>query len=664
MNIEPLESRIAPASVFVSATTATFDDVDGDHVTVKFSKPILTGGAGGNVASVVQVSAGGQLTLIELVGLGPAAQGTGISVTAKLAGNGDGFANVGFIDAPGFDLGAVVIHGDLGSIDAGDNTKPAPAVASLTVGSLGEFGMTTGATTLQSSFHGALGALHIAGNLRGVYVVALDGGNIGPVKIGGSIFGGAAAYFGGIYASGNLGAVLVTGSIIGGDADHAGAIGAGHKIGAVTIGGSLVGGTANHAGSIYSGFIAADDIGALKIGGSVQGGSGKDSGFVDCTGKLASVTIGGSIIGGSDEFAGAVFSKLDMGAAKIGGSIEGGTGILAGSLASNMNLASVSVGGSLVGGTMSSTGEIFSLLKMGPVKIAGSVRGGGGNLSGAISGGQLTSVSIGGSVIGGASSYSGEITSSSGAIGSVKIGGDLVGGSVSGNASLARSGAIFSQARIGSVFIGGSVFAGKDDSTGTLHESGSISAQLDIGSVTVAGDLIGKLGSMGLTFATIAAVGEQTPTATRNLAIGKITIGGRVDFADILAGYDTALAAEPEPTNGDAQIGAVKVGGDWRASNLVAGAMNTASGNIFFGDANDAPIAGVSATILSKIASITIGGQVFGTSTAPLGSHGFVAEQIGAFKVGGTSILLLPTAHNDNRPLAIATTNDVTIHEV
>ena len=80
--IEPLESRIAPALLFVNANMATYDDVDGDRVTVKFSKPILTAG---NVGNVIVVS-GAQLIEIDLSAANGSPAGTGISVAAKLAG--------------------------------------------------------------------------------------------------------------------------------------------------------------------------------------------------------------------------------------------------------------------------------------------------------------------------------------------------------------------------------------------------------------------------------------------------------------------------------------------------------------------------------------------------------------------------------------------------
>jgi hypothetical protein len=66
--------------------------------------------------------------------------------------------------------------------------------------------------------------------------------------------------------------------------------------------------------------------------------------------------------------------------------------------------------------------------------------------------------------------------------------------------------------------------------------------------------------------------------------------------------------------------------------------------------------------IISRISSISIGGEVLGTGTGV--EFGFVAEQIGAFNLGGLGIPLLPGPHNDLRPLAVGTTGDVTIHEI
>jgi len=87
------------------------------------------------------------------------------------------------------------------------------------------------------------------------------------------------------------------------------------------------------------------------------------------------------------------------------------------------------------------------------------------------------------------------------------------------------------------------------------------------------------------------------------------------------------------------------VGGDWAASNLVAGAKNAASGDKIFGDGNDASIGAGAVDITAKIASIVINGEVIGRPGG--GTFGFVAEQIGSFKYNGFAVVLAPGAHTD-----------------
>lgn len=158
---EPLEARIAPATL-INPTTVTFHDLDRDDVTVKFSKPVLGSAATAN--AVLKFNAGTidadpandtpqQLQLIDLTAL-PAdvAAGLGITVTAKrnATRGGDGFGDVGFINANGIDLGRIVA----GLPDATDTS----AVKSLTVQSMGELGVSTQAAagTLVSIFNGPL----------------------------------------------------------------------------------------------------------------------------------------------------------------------------------------------------------------------------------------------------------------------------------------------------------------------------------------------------------------------------------------------------------------------------------------------------------------------------------------------------------------------------
>src|SRR5262245_30554593 len=146
LKLEQLEAREAPATL-VNASKVTYQDIDGDNVTVVFSKPILTVG---NVDSVFTFNLGGisgsnginqLLWSINLTSLGVAASGTTVTLTAVRSSvtGGDGFATLGEIDATGIDLGAVTIDGDLGRIRAGDATSTTSGVKGLTVLSLGRF---------------------------------------------------------------------------------------------------------------------------------------------------------------------------------------------------------------------------------------------------------------------------------------------------------------------------------------------------------------------------------------------------------------------------------------------------------------------------------------------------------------------------------------------
>lgn len=164
LNLEFLERRDAPAT-FVSPTKMTYQDTDGDNVTVTFSKPILTASNFNsvflfNVPSVLNASRQ-QLQTIDLAAIGASANGTAIAATAvhSPVNGGDNTVNIGFINAAGIDLGSVNIAGDLGQIDAGDGNAAAPAIPSLVVRSMGRFGLDTQAPggNFKSDINGALG---------------------------------------------------------------------------------------------------------------------------------------------------------------------------------------------------------------------------------------------------------------------------------------------------------------------------------------------------------------------------------------------------------------------------------------------------------------------------------------------------------------------------
>jgi hypothetical protein len=194
MNIEPLESRIAPASVAV-----TYTDIDGDLVKITARLPGATVPPL-DVADLTFVGGGtdGQLATLTLTV--PLFQNASIGFAVTKKPGGDGLANVGFIDATGRDLASVTVKGDLGKIAVGDTDTTTTALGKLSVRSMGLYGNATqggGATNPRSTFNGPLGVLKISGDLAhaNLFVLgnplALADGKIGSVTIGGSIIGTA-----------------------------------------------------------------------------------------------------------------------------------------------------------------------------------------------------------------------------------------------------------------------------------------------------------------------------------------------------------------------------------------------------------------------------------------------------------------------------------------
>jgi hypothetical protein len=714
LRLVELESRQTPATL-VSPTTLTYQDVDGDNATVKLSKPLLTSATvAGNVFTFDTGAVNGdnshpqQLQSIDLTQL-PAGAATGVSVTVTATRSpttgGDGFAAVGLVNATGINLGSVTIHGDLGRILAGTGSASTPALTALTIQSLGRFGTSTqpAGGNLTSTVTSSLGALTIKGDVDQATVDVTttigsitvggsliggtnnqsgqigSGGNIGKIKVsgdlaggagadtgeidsggaiaqltvGGSLRGTAAADSGEIFSRGVIGPVTIGGSLFGGAGDDSGGIDAGGSIGNVTVGGSLIGGGGFDTGEVLSG----GSLGMLTVGGDLVGGSQGNSGDIDVNGAVAGVKVGGSLIGGAGSDSGEVLAGGNIGLITIGGGLFGGSGPDSGAINGGKAVAGVTVGGSLVGGSGNDTGEILVGTGLGPTTVRGDLRGGAGSSTGDVTAGTISSISVGGSVVGGVGNSSGVILGS-GAIGSVAIGHDLVGGSISGaSLGLDSSGYIQGQ-RIGRVAVGGSVIAGSNTSAGgTLAHSGAIQAVDDLGPVTVKGNLVGDPTNPVV----ISARGRAglPVTTTIDLAIASLTVGGRVERALILAGYDVF----GNPVNGQASIGAVKVGGDWVASSLVAGAMSLLPG-FNFGTATDTEIGGLepSEDRIAQIASITIGGQAIGT-VGGTDHFGFVAERVGSLSVGGTVIPLHAGPSNDGLT-TVGPTGDLTVFEV
>jgi hypothetical protein len=103
-----------------------------------------------------------------------------------------------------------------------------------------------------------------------------------------------------------------------------------------------------------------------------------------------------------------------------------------------------------------------------------------------------------------------------------------------------------------------------------------------------------------------------------DFAIDRITVAGRVAYANFLAGFDLNGGTD----NADASIGPVKVGGNWALSNLVAGAQDSSAIGYGVGDTLQTVSNGA---LIARIAGITIAGKVVGSES---GTRGFVSQQI------------------------------------
>jgi hypothetical protein len=464
--IEPLEARIAPASL-VSPTTVTFQDKNGDAVTVTISKPLFTAAdvlkvftfdsafATGSTAGVDSVQQ--QLELLNIDALGLAAKGINISITAQPVNGSPGIVNVGYINSSGLDLGAVTVAGDLGRIAAGDFAFSAPAIKSLTVDSLGAQGILTQLPggNLNSLFSGVVGSITVNGDIDSAFIGIGGGvhGVLGALTVTGSINGGAAAFSGAIATQGGVNSVQIGGSINGGAGSSSGTIGTSGHIGAVVVDGSVIGG-----GGFFSGAIlATGSIGSVQIVDNIVGGSGQDSGQVGTASNLGVIDVEGSVVGGGGKLSGVILATHNINTVTINNGLVGGDGASSGQVGAGGSVQTVTIGSLALPGSGISPGIITH-----PLPLAGAYQGiqdGSGLASGAlIVGGSLGSVTIGGdifgsftvqdtlrhaidgSVIGGGGFFGsgdgGGVISARGNIGSVNVTASVIDGAILGNGSI------------------------------------------------------------------------------------------------------------------------------------------------------------------------------------------------------------------------------------
>jgi hypothetical protein len=263
-----------------------------------------------------------------------------------------------------------------------------------------------------------------------------------------------------------------------------------------------------------------------------------------------------------------------------------------------------------------------------------------------------------GDITGGLGAQSGALISDGG-MGHVTAGNLLLGdGTLSGliRAGMGATGAgNVASLKLASLGLAGN---GGDPGTagGTVQVNGNVTqfTATDLISAEVHAVRIGAFTANNVVNTLITAEGSATAKSATDVALGKFTIAQDVSGSEILAGYDLDSA----PVNGHAQIGAVMVGGNWSASDLIAGARDVNHDG--FGNANDASIQnGDGVSIASKIASIVIKGSVNGTADS--GDHfGFEAQQIGPVTVHGQHIVL----NSGVAELTDTTTQDVTVRVV
>src|SRR5581483_9583477 len=239
--LEILENRIAPASLF------TYMDIDGDLVKITSTKGDLTANgvvnlSGDNAGDPTHLTKPHEL---QSLSLDSTFAGAAITVTATPqapdavthAPNGDGFANVGLIDAGTIELASVTIHGDLAKIVVGDDntTNTKPGLGSLKVQSIGKYGTSTLPTNnnndIISRFINGVGSITVASDVTGAFLHATASGalptaKIGSVTINGDLIGGSASDSGEIVAADGIGTIKVH-NIIGGSGTQSGRIGTG-----------------------------------------------------------------------------------------------------------------------------------------------------------------------------------------------------------------------------------------------------------------------------------------------------------------------------------------------------------------------------------------------------------------------------------------------------
>lgn len=404
MTIEPLEPRIAPATL-LNPRTVQYTDSDGDTVTVTVSKGkfvfpyqfVMTPSGMGEYLDTLKLYGQNEFNKANL------------TITAEPSAlGGDGKVNIGLIAASiprrfepirGIQLGNVVVDGDLAAIHIG-KSGDSLALRLLDVGSMGkQVGLAE--SHVSSDIFGNVGKIHIRGNLedaniavhRDLFSPAPIQGSIGVLEIDGSVIGGDRDGSAWISFDTKLGKAVIKGDVRGGAGKFSGTISrlfpdeeyhwvnADANIKRLEIHGSLIGGSGE-----WSGVVGAAFVDHLLIKGDVVGGTGKNSGWVGAAVEGRDIQIEGNLMGGSANGTGCVYSNgtikhLKIGGDLIGGDSKGNTLIEAGLLKARV-FQKIEIGRSLIAGKQSGSesfgvGAIRAEYRIGSLTIGGEVLGNG-----------------------------------------------------------------------------------------------------------------------------------------------------------------------------------------------------------------------------------------------------------------------------------------------
>jgi hypothetical protein len=383
-SLEPLEARIAPAALLPGGKVATFTDIDGDLVTVKFSKPILTAGNVGTIfaftGSMFSSTGPQKLASLNLANLGAAANGVDITISAKRSATtgGNGFVDLVSINASdlnpgtgtgsGIDLGKVIVKGNIDSIDAGDANLDTPALKSADLLTLGA--VSPGTT---STIYGKAGTFKVRGTLLGNLVVnafnptSAVQETLASLIVGGSIGAGFDAALGGhVEVFGNLLSARVAHDLHGGTYPATGYLKVYGDLGKITVGGSVTGGTSLNTGVID----VVGRLGSCTIRGDVAGDNGIGSGYIKA-GSIGNLVIGGDLRGYRESGLGAQSGNATIVAQQTIDSVTIGGSLIAGNI-----IAGITDGGDNLYGNANDadmSGAVVS--KIGKVIIKGNVQG-------------------------------------------------------------------------------------------------------------------------------------------------------------------------------------------------------------------------------------------------------------------------------------------------